>query len=54
MHESAGIMPKERHDRTLYLTHQPQEGGHHTKGYQPILELDGTIDKGSEIAVTGR
>ena len=47
-----GNHAQERHDRTLYLTHQLQEGGHHTKGYQPVLELDGTIDKGSEIAVT--
>ena len=47
-----GNHSQQRHDRTLYLSYQLQEGGHHTKGYQPILELDGAIDKGSEIAVT--
>ena len=29
-----GNHAQERHDGTLYLTHQLQEGGHHTKGYQ--------------------
>ena len=47
-----GNHAQERHDRTLYLTHQLQEGGHHTKGDQPVLELNGAIDKGSEIAIT--